>query len=341
MVEFVLGVFYVVATSTFKEYLTLAFELPSFPFDNCAALLMFDSFCHSFSSTHPHARIGVTAAILYQIARKAAWLFLVLFGVVVSFAHALFLLLKDAEMVASPIALTGFLVSANAPPANISLVQTTDSATPGNAFADLPTALLSVYLFLSGDYSTVSTGYGINAPLIILKCLFIFVTAIILLNVLIALLNNVYTETAEQGEQVWLDQMAALIAEIEVYWMTPADRQNPKFFPKYIYYEASVEKSSDWSTYVQTAMSSKSDVNAQDIREVIESALAEFTVTSPGTSTPDRVTTLPNADGGSLHAIAASLGVEIERKMDERVAAMRAEIADLKELLHEVLGKKG
>lgn len=34
-----------------KEYLTLAFELPSFPFDNCAV----DS-CHSFSSTHLHAR---------------------------------------------------------------------------------------------------------------------------------------------------------------------------------------------------------------------------------------------------------------------------------------------
>lgn len=139
-------------------------------------------------------------------------------------------------MTASPIALTGFLVSANAPSANISLVQTTDSATPNNAFTDFATALQNTYLFISGDYSTVS-GYGMNLALIIFKCMFIFITTIILLNVLIALLNNVYTETAEQGERVWLDQMAGLIAEIEVYWMTPADRQNPKFFPKYIYYE--------------------------------------------------------------------------------------------------------
>ncbi|RUS33235.1 hypothetical protein BC938DRAFT_472462 [Jimgerdemannia flammicorona] len=281
--------------------------------------------------------IGVTAAILYHIVQKAVWLLVVMFVVVISFAHALFLLLKNEDPAPSPTAFNGTLYATTGP-LNITLQQTDQTATPTNAFKLFTTALLSVYLFLSGDYSTISAGYDGNIPVIIFRCTFVLLTAIILLNVLIALLNSVYTETAEQGERVWLHQMTELIAEIEVYWMGPKSRQNKRYFPKYIYYEAFLDKSNDWAAYVRQNTAPNPEFSAKDIRDTIESALASFVDASGGGGA--RAPAQPSAAGPSLHNVAAGLTAELENKLDERVASMQAEIADLKALLHEVLKRE-
>lgn len=49
------------------------------------------------------------------------------------------------------------------------------------------------------------------------------------------------------GERAWLRQMAGLIAEVEVFLMSPADRANPDLFPNIIYYEANPDKIADYA----------------------------------------------------------------------------------------------
>ncbi|CAG8487580.1 8419_t:CDS:10 [Paraglomus occultum] len=101
-------------------------------------------------------------------------------------------------------------------------------------------SLNSVMTFLGGDFSAVSDVHSFDVNM--LRILFMISTTIMLLNILIAILNTAYSDVASQARRIWVLNCAEILAEFELFWMTPEKKKNRVLFPRYIYYEADRSK---------------------------------------------------------------------------------------------------
>lgn len=72
----------------------------------------------------------------------------------------------------------------------------------------------------------------------LLTILFAIAFTLLLFNVLISLLNNVYTKALESGQRLWLLLMVQIVADIELhpFLFVYSRRHRTDWFPPYIYY---------------------------------------------------------------------------------------------------------
>ncbi|CAG8577314.1 7366_t:CDS:2, partial [Acaulospora colombiana] len=152
--------------------------------------------------------IGIPIFMILEIFRKVWWIIVIMGVMVFSFAHIFHLLLKDEN----------------------------------SNYQQFGLSLVSIYFILIGQYDSVNVEKTNNITITILLMVFSFFTAILLLNVLIAIMADVVRETETTGIRAWLKQKAEVIAEIEMYMMTPAQRKKKDYFPSLIYYYANPDK---------------------------------------------------------------------------------------------------
>ncbi|RUS25452.1 hypothetical protein BC938DRAFT_472160 [Jimgerdemannia flammicorona] len=126
-------------------------------------------------------QLGVFIAVLIEFLKEIRPFLFVLFAIVGAFAHALHLLLRYN------------------PPSSA-------APTEPNVYSSFVTSLTSVWIFSVGDYNGISNYGVVNPvywPLEILHFAFSLICAIVLLNILMAVLNSVYTETVQSGQRAW------------------------------------------------------------------------------------------------------------------------------------------
>ncbi|RHZ59940.1 hypothetical protein Glove_360g132 [Diversispora epigaea] len=150
---------------------------------------------------------GIPIYIVRDIFRKV-WLIIIIMGLMVfSFAHILNILLRDTE---------------------------------NDDYKLFTNSIVSVFFIMIGQFDSVGAEIiNHNKTIIILLMVFSFSTTILLLNVLIAMMSDVVAETKTTGKRAWLKQKAEVIAEIEMFLMTPEQRKRKDYFPSLIYYHAS------------------------------------------------------------------------------------------------------
>ncbi|RUP50845.1 hypothetical protein BC936DRAFT_137459 [Jimgerdemannia flammicorona] len=153
---------------------------------------------------------GLFFTVLVQILSSVGWLVFIMTMVIFAFAHAAWILAQLP----------------NAPDTN-------------NPFLSFENSLNAFWQFLCGDFALTDAWDAGNAKrsLNIMRVLFTSVSTIVLLNVLIAILNNVYTDSQETAKKTWLRNRAEFIAMVEVFMLTPAQRQNRNWFPAVVFYE--------------------------------------------------------------------------------------------------------
>ncbi|GES72818.1 hypothetical protein GLOIN_2v1771895 [Rhizophagus clarus] len=120
-----------------------------------------------------------------------------------------------------------------------------------NTFTSFGSSLDNVWSMVLGDYDSLKPWTN-NVLVIIYTIIFSFSTAIILVNILIAILNDIYEETNNYANTVWVIRRAEIIVDIELSWMIPSERQNRDYFPWSIIYEASTEDVDEWSKRFNT-----------------------------------------------------------------------------------------
>jgi len=77
-------------------------------------------------------------------------------------------------------------------------------------------------------------------------------------------MNSAFDNSRSKGRAAWLRQMAGLIADIEVYWLRPEERENPDWFPNILYYEADVEEIEQYRRSLKKDDDDKDDDNYSD-----------------------------------------------------------------------------
>ncbi|GET61735.1 hypothetical protein RIR_jg33314.t3 [Rhizophagus irregularis DAOM 181602=DAOM 197198] len=176
-----------------------------------------------------------------------AFEYFVLFIIIISFAHAFYILLS----LRSEFSLDQHNTNNDDPnnPLNLapSYSQINNDGIPDkntNMFIDIKTSLFAIYFnsLSIGDSSALSNWpYADNpsiAILIILFCLLIIV--VYLMNLLIGLLNIAIE--VDNKRVSYLIQKAEILAEIELFYLLPHQRRWKTWFPKVMYYYADVDK---------------------------------------------------------------------------------------------------
>lgn len=210
---------------------------------------------------------GIFIAILIEIFKEIWSYLLVLLIAIIAFAHVLYLLLRGET------------------PDNGEPCQ--EASPDDNKFNTFDSALKSVVGFLTGQYDPVIR-FTHNRMLDFYMVLFTLTTAIILLNVLIALLNQIYADVTARGQNAFIRQKAALLAEIEVYWMWPALRRNKDWFPNMIFYEAPTDEVRDWRKKLRIEKKRREEFN--------QKVLADDESLKAGQILPDRRTNTQATD---------------------------------------------
>ncbi|PKY39676.1 hypothetical protein RhiirA4_452899 [Rhizophagus irregularis] len=198
---------------------------------------------------------GVYFTIIISVGKKIFSFLLVLFIIIISFAHAFYILLspksdfslekhntndKDPN---NPWNLAPSYSQIIDNDGNISsnpfMFQIPDKNT--NMFIDIRTSLFAIYLFLIGDSSALSNWpYADNPSIVILIILFSLLIVVYLMNLLIGLLNNAIEE--DNNRVSYLIQKAEILAEIELFYLLPHQRRWQTWFPEAIHYNADADK---------------------------------------------------------------------------------------------------
>ncbi|CAG8623734.1 9446_t:CDS:2 [Paraglomus brasilianum] len=202
----------------------------------------------------PFEYFGIYMTIIFGVI-KQVFSFLVILGImVIGFAHALFVLLKpesgtswetpsspDNSDPNDPWKLTESLTTVldNGTIVNgTSLVVEPDENT--NVYTWFTTSLLGAYKFLVGDWSSVANwGPNENPLLVMMTVLFSFFVVIYLMNLFIGLLNNAINTYHEYVS--YLAQKAEILAEIELFYLTPNQRRS-EWFPSTVHFEVDTKE---------------------------------------------------------------------------------------------------
>ncbi|KAF9357798.1 WD repeat-containing protein 38 [Mortierella sp. AD094] len=177
--------------------------------------------------------LGIVVNIILNIARGIVWFFMVLTLFLVSFTLALQHLLHTRQYRQN------------------CLTEDRKGCGPPDYPGDYPEnffeALTDTYFFLAGRYDPVSKSLDFGSPSFrIMMLMFFMFTAILLLNILIALMNDGFELSKKQGEVAWHKQLSEVIAEVERFLMPKKYHKKSDYFPSYIYYYASAQEAENY-----------------------------------------------------------------------------------------------
>ncbi|RIA94409.1 hypothetical protein C1645_760163 [Glomus cerebriforme] len=181
-------------------------------------------------------KIGVFAIVIMHICRKIGWLIFLLVIILFAVSHA--------TMIFFSTVLPEFDDEKNVPKEN----------TFENYFVSFDNEWTG-FINAGFDYlDSWKNNYYVN----VIKILFSFFTSIIIMNLLIAIINNIYEDVYKRAYTEWSAIRARVIASFELAISTPKDdflfnfiiphfrRKNKNCFPPTIIYEASTEKVKEW-----------------------------------------------------------------------------------------------
>ncbi|RIB17695.1 hypothetical protein C2G38_2186694 [Gigaspora rosea] len=205
---------------------------------------------------------GKFISIVLEIIKKIKTLVLTLAFMVVGFANALFVLLRNNTDVTIP-QFNGTLTS----PSGV-VLGNVDISQPSNLWwSTFHWSIFSTYKFLGIGWETINV-YDPEWAVLVMILLFNFIAVIILLNVLIGLIVEVFNGSLRNGRQAWLRQRAQLISEIELYSITPSQRYHTNWFPHLIYYESHLDSITGWRRQLYEA--AMEDVNSEFIKNEVK-----------------------------------------------------------------------
>ncbi|RUS17565.1 hypothetical protein BC937DRAFT_89809 [Endogone sp. FLAS-F59071] len=167
--------------------------------------------------------MGLFINVLIDILGSIGWLLVLMVAIVFAFAHALLILLRTS---------------------------TSNPSGATNPFTSISSSLMTLWAFLGGDFAAID-GWDAGSSLDLMRVIFSFVTTIVLLNVLIAILNNVFTASQDRAQKTWIRNRAEFIAIVEEFFLTAEQRQNGNWFPSIVFYEIDAEKFEQYNESVK------------------------------------------------------------------------------------------
>ncbi|KAF9361953.1 hypothetical protein BGX34_006811 [Mortierella sp. NVP85] len=160
-------------------------------------------------------RFGMAIHIVVNTTKEISWFILISFVFLVGFTNTLLSIHTQANRTCED-------------------GSCTDADGPSEGSIKFSQELATAVFFLSGRYAHADAS-GILLDFYTISVMFLCLTAILLLNIIIALINNAFQLDKLQCESTHWERLSEVIARAELYTATRSDNSHPK----YIYYSAS------------------------------------------------------------------------------------------------------
>ncbi|KAF9153973.1 hypothetical protein DFQ26_000382, partial [Actinomortierella ambigua] len=192
-------------------------------------------YLHLLFELRVYQPLGIIVNIIIRITRRIAWFFIIFAVMIIGFTHALIHVLYTAEPKCEPD--TNGEVPENIVDCTTQLKPTTEY--PEGFFQGISATLF----FLAGRYDFVSDNFATSDfAFHLIMIIFYFFTGLVLLNVLIALMNDAYNQCSEEGQLAWLKQWSKVLDEVEMIFLRHFQTKRLRhLFPDYIYYAAPIQ----------------------------------------------------------------------------------------------------
>ncbi|CAG8693085.1 1755_t:CDS:2, partial [Racocetra persica] len=202
------------------------------------------------------AGTGKFISIVLEILKEIKMLVLTLAFMVVGFANALFVLLRNNEGVTVS-NFTGTLTNTTS---NEIIGKLDLGQSPNVWWTYFPWSIFSTYKFLGIGWD----GLSVYDPEWAGLCMM----------VLFSLIIEVFNASLRKGRQAWLRQRAQVIAEIELYFLTPSQRYHAEWFPHLIYYESHLDSVQGWRQ--QLYRDALGEVNVEFIKNELKEVKSDM-----------------------------------------------------------------
>ncbi|CAG8481335.1 28389_t:CDS:2 [Gigaspora margarita] len=206
---------------------------------------------------------GKFISIVLEIIKKIKTLVLTLAFMVVGFANALFVLLRNNPDVSIP------HFNGNITTPNGDVFGSLDISQPPNLWwSTFHWSIFSTYKFLGIGWETINIYDPEWAVLVMILLFSKLIKEICCIMFLESLIVEVFNGSLKNGRQAWLRQRAQLISEIELYSITPSQRYHTNWFPHLIYYESHLDSITGWRRQLYEA--AMDDVNSEFIKNELK-----------------------------------------------------------------------
>ncbi|CAI2169979.1 17917_t:CDS:2 [Funneliformis geosporum] len=193
---------------------------------------------------------GSNFTIIVGVARRIFSFLLILFLILIGFAHAFYIILTPNGIYDmnhpvmnddpnNPWNLVDKYQSVSPDGSEIVYSKLPDSNV--NQFTTYKTSLLAMYLFLTGNPSALDSWTYLENPFMtILLTMFSFLIVVYLMNLFIGLLNLEIDN--HRTHYRFILEKKKILAEIEIFLLLPNQRRWSHWFPDLIFYEMPIEK---------------------------------------------------------------------------------------------------
>ncbi|RUS21628.1 hypothetical protein BC937DRAFT_92039 [Endogone sp. FLAS-F59071] len=161
--------------------------------------------------------IGLFANVIISVVWSLRSFMLIMLVIVLGFSHALWTALADISVPGGP-----------------------------NHYNTFPNSIKYTYYWLTGDTSAIGTFDGVDLAADVFRVLFSLITVIILLNLLIAMLNDSFNKATEISEKSYLLQLAQVLADVEIFFLLPSERKKI-WFADELYFEVNMSRIKQWN----------------------------------------------------------------------------------------------
>ncbi|KAF9984497.1 hypothetical protein BGZ65_000251, partial [Modicella reniformis] len=130
-------------------------------------------------------------------------------------------------------------------------------------------------LAMAGRYDPVSSSFDKGPGIFkFTMAAFYFITAILLLNILIALMNDAFENSMKESEMAYWELLSEVVAEAETIMMRNMVRERGDYYPKHIYYCASAEEAEKFHS--KSSLSDASNDSGSRGNDEVKQELAEL-----------------------------------------------------------------
>ncbi|KAK3848232.1 MAG: hypothetical protein J3R72DRAFT_430160, partial [Linnemannia gamsii] len=153
-------------------------------------------------------------------------------------------------------------------------------------------ALSVTYFMMGGNYDQVEGGFtSNNFAFHALMMTFFFFTVIVMLNVLIALMNNAINDGDQTWQLEWLEYRMRYVESAEnLTYDIPGFREKPNSLPNTIYYTGTPQEVRDYEKKTRQMKEEFTPSNFIPEAETLTQVLPEFTTTASATMTASEKT---------------------------------------------------
>ncbi|KAF9133267.1 hypothetical protein BGW39_010185 [Mortierella sp. 14UC] len=192
-------------------------------------------------------------------------------------------------------------------------------------------AISVTYFMIGGNYDPVETGFTSDSfAFHAMMMVFFFFTVIVMLNVLIALINNAINDGDQTWQLDWLEYRMRYVESAEnMTYDIPGFRENHNYFPDTIYYTGTPQQVRDYEKKTKQMMEGVSSTDTT----IVPITMAATSVSVVASKASEKINEARRVDDTADTKVVLLVETELRKQLDSERVKSEKQISELQQQL--------